>query len=77
MISRRILTILVTAGCALPVAMVIVLAVARLLVAMHDDSAATVLDRIALATGVVWLVDLACLLLAQGINSLGPPRDTP
>jgi len=73
-ISRRVLTILVTTGCVLPIALVVVLGVARLLTAMQDATAAVVLDRIALATGIVWAIDLLCLLLALGINALGPPE---
>jgi uncharacterized membrane protein YhaH (DUF805 family) len=76
-ISRRALTILVTAACVLPIAIAILLAVARLLGAMEDTAAAAVLDRVALAVGIVWAIDLVCLLLAQGINSLGPPAGPP
>jgi hypothetical protein len=72
-ISRRALTILVTAACVLPIAIVVLAAVARLLAAMEDTSAAAVLDRVALAVGIIWTIDLVCLLVAQGINSLGPP----
>jgi hypothetical protein len=72
-ISRRVLTILVTTGCVLPLALVVLIGVARLLTAMQDASAATVLDRVALAAGIVWAIDLLCLLLALGINALGPP----
>jgi hypothetical protein len=73
MISRRALTNLITASCVLPVAIVILLAVARLLGAMEDDAARAVVDRIALAIGVIWTIDLVCLLIALGINALGPP----
>ena len=75
MISRTVLTILVTLAAVLPVAIVVLLAAARLLGAMQDEAAATVLDRVALAIGVVWAIDLLCLVLALGINSLGPPPD--
>ena len=73
MISRRVLTVLVTTGCVLPLALVVLLGVARLLGAMQDASGALVLDRIALGVAIVWGVDLLCLLLALGINALGPP----
>jgi hypothetical protein len=76
-ISRRVLTILVTAACVLPIAIVVILAVGRLLAAMQDAEAAAVLDRVALAIGITWAINLVCLLLAQGINALektpGPP----
>lgn len=75
MISKRVLTALVTLAVILPVAIAIVVAVARLLGAMQDEAGAAALDRIALAIGILWAIDLVCLLLAQGINSLGPPSE--
>ena len=73
MISRAVLAILVTVACILPVAIVIVLGVSRLLAAMEDAAGANVLDRVALALGVLWAIDLVCLVVAQSVNSLGPP----
>ncbi len=70
MISRRALNLLVTIGCLLPIALVIVLGVARLLLAMQDTAGAAVLDRIALGTGIVWGIDLVTLVLALGIRAL-------
>jgi hypothetical protein len=72
-ISRTVLAIFVTAACTLPMSIAIVLAVGRLLSAMQDASGAAVLDRVALAIGILWAIDLVCLLVAQGLNSLGPP----
>jgi hypothetical protein len=76
-ISRRVLTMLVTAACVLPIAIAVILAVGRLLGAMQDTEAAGVLDRIALAIGIVWAINLVCLLLAQGINALEKPSEPP
>ena len=76
MISRRVFMILVAGACVFPLAIVVLLAVARLLDAMQDAAAAGVLDRVALAIGVLWAIDLVCLLLAVGINALGPPPGT-
>ena len=73
LISRGVLTTLVTAACVLPVTIAVVLGVGRLLGAMEDASAAAALDRIALGTGILRAIDLVCLLLAQGINAIGPP----
>jgi purine-cytosine permease-like protein len=70
MITRRALNLLVTVGCLLPIALVIVLGVAWLLAAMQDASGAAVLDRIALGLGIVWGLDLVVLLLALGIRTL-------
>jgi hypothetical protein len=69
------LAILVTVACILPVAITIVLAVGKLLGAMQDAVGAAALDRVALAVGILWGIGLVCLLVAQGINSLGPPSD--
>jgi hypothetical protein len=74
-IPRRILTWLVSIALVLPISIAVILGVARLLGAMHDVTGATALDRIALAGGIMWGVDLACLLVAQGINSVGPPGE--
>jgi hypothetical protein len=66
-----VLTILVTVSAVFPVGIVVLLAAARLLAAMHDAAAALVLDRIALALGVLWAIGLVCLLLALAISALG------
>ncbi|MEX2113744.1 MAG: hypothetical protein WD845_11195 [Pirellulales bacterium] len=74
MISRRILTVLLAIGCVAPVAIAIVVGVARLLGAMDDAAGALALERVALALGIVWAISLVCLLLALAINVLGPPE---
>jgi hypothetical protein len=73
--SRRVLMVLVTTACVLPLALAIVLGVSRLLAALEDLAAAAVLDRIALAIGILWVIVLVSLVLAQGIRALGPPSD--
>jgi hypothetical protein len=64
---------LVMLGCVLPVAIVVVAAVGWLLAAMDDAAGGAALGRVALALGIAWVIDLVCLVLAQAINSLGPP----
>lgn len=73
MVSRKVLIVLLSAGCVLPVAITLVWAVGRLLLAMQDSAAAAVLDRVALVLGLFWALNLICLVLAQTINALGPP----
>jgi hypothetical protein len=73
-IPRRALTLLLTTGCVLPVAITIVVGVARLLTAMGDEAGALALDRTALALGILWVIGLVCLLLALAIHILGPPE---
>ncbi len=75
MISRGVLTALAAVGAALPIAIVVVLAVARLLVAMQDTAAGAVLDWIALGLSIVWAIDLIALILALALRELGPPPD--
>lgn len=70
MITRRALNWLVSIGCLLPIALVIVLGVARLLGTMQDASGAAVLERIALGLGIVWGINLVVLLLALGIRAI-------
>lgn len=71
------MTVLVVAALVLPIVVAVVVGVARLLAAMQDLAGGAVLDRIALAAGLLWIVDLACLVTALGINALPPfdPRD--
>jgi hypothetical protein len=68
-----VLTILVAGAVILPVAILVFLGAARLLDAMQDAAASGVFDRVALGVGVLWALDLVCLVLALGINALGPP----
>jgi hypothetical protein len=63
--------ILVTVATILPVAIVVLLAAARLLGAMQDDAAAAVFDRTALAAGALWAIALVTLLIALAIHALG------
>lgn len=77
MVSRKILIVLLSAGFVLPMAITLVWAVSRLLLAMEDREAAIVLDRVALALGLVWTLDLICLVLAQAVNAVGPPEKRP
>ena len=77
MISRKSLMVLLSGACVLPVAIAVVVGVARLLGAMQDESGAAVLDRVALTLGILWAVDLVCLVMALAINTLGPPSDSP
>ena len=74
MISRRAISVLVTLAGVLGVAIVVVVAAAWLLGAMQDEAAGRVLGRVGLALALVWVTDLICLVMAQGINSLGPPE---
>ena len=76
MAFRNALTLLLAAALVLPIAELLMLALGRLLAAMGDQAGAIVLDRISLAGGLFWTLDLICLLLVLAAQSL-PPRDPP
>ena len=71
---RRALILLAAAALLLPILTVVLVATARLLAAMQDGAGAAVFDRIALASGVVWVTDLVMLVIVQAIHSAGPPE---
>jgi hypothetical protein len=73
---RNALTLLLAAALVLPIAELMMLGLGRLLAAMGDLAGAMVLDRISLAGGLLWVLDLVCLLLVLAAQSL-PPRDPP
>ena len=77
MIPRRVFAFLFIPALVMPIALAVVVAVARLLGAMGDDTGAWVLDRVALAGGILWAVDLVCLITALGANALLPPPEPP
>jgi hypothetical protein len=75
-IPQRVLFLLIGVALTLPIALCMVLALARLLIAMGDASGTPlVLDRIAMAGGILWTLDLIFLILAQGINALADAND--
>jgi hypothetical protein len=76
-ISKRLLTGLLGGVLVLPIAIVLVLGVARLLTAMGDAAGGTVLGWIALAGGILWGITMICLLVALGLHSLAPSDDSP
>lgn len=76
-IPRNALLLLIAIAIVMPIGTCVILAVGRLLEAMGDASGSVVLDWIALAAGIVWILDLICLILAHGINSLADPDDPP
>jgi hypothetical protein len=74
---QRVLLLLVGVALFLPVATIVVWALARVLATMGDAPGSGVLDRVALACVVLWVLDLVFLLLVQAIHLLFPPTDPP
>ncbi len=60
----------------MPIAIALIWGVSSLLGAMGDSSGASALKYVALALGILWAIDLVCLVLLQALNSLGD-RDGP
>ena len=71
---RRAVILLTAGALLLPIVTIVLIGVARLLAAMQDLGGAAVIDRLALAIAVVWLIDLVLLLVIQAVHSLGPPE---
>ncbi len=62
--------LLVGGALLLPIAICVVLALSSLLGAMNDTRGGEALRYVALGGGILWVIDLICLLLVQGVNSL-------
>jgi hypothetical protein len=75
LIPARIVLSLIGVAILLPIALCVVLGVAALLTQMGDVAGGTVLYRIALAGGILWVIDLICLLLALAVASLRGPDE--
>lgn len=58
----------------LPMAVVVLVAAGRLLSAMDDAAGGAAVHRVALAGGIAWVIDLAALVVALGMNALGERR---
>jgi hypothetical protein len=70
----RALTVVVIASLGLPIVICVLVGMARLLAAMEDATGAAVVDRLALACGIAWVLTLVVLLIGAAIRSLEIPR---
>lgn len=68
--ATRATIALLAVALVLPIALAVMLGVAALLGAMGDATGARVLGWVGLALGVVWIVDLVCLVILQALGSL-------
>ena len=73
-VSSRIVLLLTALGLVLALSIGATLAVGAILAAMGDAPASRVLNWIALGCAIPLAVDLCCLLLALGVNSLSDPN---
>jgi hypothetical protein len=75
LIPARIVLSLIVVAVLVPISLCVVLGVAALLAQMGDAAGGAVLDRIALAGGILWVIDLICLVLTLAIGSLRGPDE--
>jgi hypothetical protein len=76
-IPHRLVLALVVAAILLPITLCVLLGVAWILSAMGDSLGGMVLRRISLAGGILWVVDLICLVLVLAIGAIRGPHDPP
>jgi ABC-type transport system involved in multi-copper enzyme maturation permease subunit len=69
-VPTRCVVFLLVAAVGLPIVLCVVGGVAALLSAMGDEAGGAVLARVALGGGILWVVDLIGLLVAQAINAV-------
>lgn len=77
---RRVLVPLVAIALVLSVALAVVLVAARIVGRLGDPVGQQALDSVALGVGLLWVVDLVCLVLAIGLGILAEsdrPSDEP
>jgi hypothetical protein len=74
-IGKRTLLLLVAGALFVPMAIVLVLAVATLLGAMQDAAGQFALKRVALGLGMLWALDLIALVVVMAIDALSDDRD--
>jgi hypothetical protein len=75
LIPHRAVFALIATAILLPITICVVFGVAALLQAMGDSVGGAALHRIALACGVLWTINLICLVLVLAIGTLRGPDE--
>ena len=70
---RSVLLLLAAAAVVLPVTICVLVGLGRLLGSMGDTAGGLVLDRIGLALGIAWILDLVFLVMWLAIQRLLEP----
>lgn len=76
-ISKRAMAVLVGIASVLTITLVVVFVTGHILGKMGDSLGRTVLDCVALGVGVIWAIDVLCLVLALGVNALADAENHP
>lgn len=69
MIPRSFLIWLIVLALVLPVVLAVLFGTQSLLALMQDATGAAVLGRASLTVGILWVVDLICLVVSSGIEA--------
>ena len=77
LVPHTILLLLLAAAIALLIASLVGVGLGELLLKLGDATGGTVLKYVALACGVLLVIDLVCLVLAQALNSLTDSDEPP
>jgi hypothetical protein len=67
---RRIIVLLLGGTLFLPIAIVLIVTVARLLAALGDAAGASAFDRLGLGLGVTWVLALIALVVCLALQTL-------
>lgn len=70
-IPKTALVWMMSVALVLTVALVVLLVTGHVLGKMGDATGQSVLDAIALAGGLLWAVNIICLVFALGVNAIG------
>ena len=75
LIPHRFVVALIAVTLLLPITICVVFGVSALLESMGDSAGGAVLHRIALGCGILWAIDLICLVLVLAIGTLRGPDE--
>ncbi len=77
LVPQRLLLLLTALAVVLLISGFVTLGLGELLAALGDELGSRVVKSIALGCGVLCVVDLICLVLAQAVNSLAETDEPP
>ena len=69
-VPRTATMLLLAAALILPVVIAVIWGISALLSAMGDHNGGAVLKYVGLACGLLWAIDLICLVVVQGLRTL-------
>jgi hypothetical protein len=73
---RRVIVLLLGGALFLPIAIALIVTVARLLAALGDAAGALAFDRLGLGLGVTWVLSLIALVVCLALQTLARHGDS-